>query len=442
MSHSIFGYDRIAAAQEALQASRIAESGMQSPNIPDGFVETFSDGVLSKRWQALSMPGFAAGNLRLERERVVMWDGTDLGKRKVLSFYARGDRIDPSIVEPASDPVGEQRRVGAALVSRDMFASGSFEIDISMKGSDAAGTGFRAGLMPAGVAVSCFLQCAPRSGRAVGLTSEIDLFEIGLQGDFSSGCFNTWLSPSAFDVRRSPLPHLIVDGRTHRFTVHWETALLPLPMLRDADVRTEVGVSRLTASFAIPESESIPPWTNSEFIKVAVLKKIDGKWNACLGKKVEFWMDGRRIRTTTICPSHAGHLVLAMWTPKWASPPGTSLNFNFAKISVSRIAITPATVSSDVYEEDMTPRQVVPLNMTDVQQIVLRPVQAELSPRVLQEAAGPSSSYFVGRRPSGPGPSVVSTDAAAAAAAPAALAAVPAEMTASMMMAKAGKDYR
>jgi hypothetical protein len=308
-----------------------------------------------------------------------MWNGQYIGRRAVAAVYGHGDLVSAnSIMPPVTGPGRGVTRVGACLVSKDYFASGTYEVDVKFwppwvgtaprpssvapSGSvfcvwtfawqkhDAASgdtTGDR--LNPADLQYQPSKKQGTPGGHYSTVNSEIDAPEFGSQGSFTNAKFNTWQTETVSDVKSLKVPVNVMDGRYHRFSFVWETEAILLPNLKDSQVTLQNGNYRINVLGVYPEYQG-----------AAIAKGTDGKYYAKVGKKVSFFVDGNLVRESSICSPVAARLVIGCWFPTWAGPAA----WDFCKFTVARVSVSPSNSPGDVYNERetvVTPTAPVPL---------------------------------------------------------------------------------
>ncbi|HYG34707.1 MAG TPA: hypothetical protein VEC99_07985 [Clostridia bacterium] len=200
--------------------------------------------TLRKKW-GQGNNGVVPENVRLGRDTVA-------GREKsVLVCTAHGDLYDG----PVTGYGGARTRVGGVLVSKHWFASGRFEVWMKI-GSVADAKEFQLprGTVPAiwtyghrAVRVpdadkDRFVPTVPLynphfKGYGIGLNeywSELDFPELGKNGDFTHGLYNTFCQ-NQYDWQTFALPS-IGDDKYHCYTTEWRTTLKPLTNVTDAQV--------------------------------------------------------------------------------------------------------------------------------------------------------------------------------------------------------------
>lgn len=304
--------------------------------------EDWSSGAINPaRWYALRKMwgqgnnGVTPQNLRVGRDTVAGHE------KNVLVCTAHGDEYDGDVV--GYD--GARSRVGGVLVSKGWFASGRFEV--WMKVGGVAGTGAYEpprGTVPAiwtyghrAVRVpdadkDRFVASMPLynphlKAYGVGLNeywSEVDFPELGKNGDFTHGLYNTYCQ-NQYDWQTFPLPS-VADGQYHCFTTEWHTALKPLPGVTDAQVIEHGGFWWIRDAGAPFASYLGNP-----------LKRL-GPDRYCVhaGESAVHWIDGRKVGgNTRNVPCMAAQLNLGIWLPQWAGPaPWKTASVSFASVKI------------------------------------------------------------------------------------------------------------
>lgn len=351
-----------------------------------GFDDDFSRGINSNMWGCYAFQWGAGNNgcvpeyVRLQQDRVVMWDGTDKGTKNVVALWGHGDKITSTPIIPAVAGItqGGARnrpvtRVGSCMVSREYYGVGTYEVDAKVWWPTTGTTAVQG--PPAGTVFSAWTfhyeehRAAPgdtygtrinpndllyqpqyKQGAAGAyystMNSEIDAPEMGVSGRYNSANFNTWITETKYDIKELPFPTSIVDGRYHRFSWAWRNKAVPLPNLRDDQVGMAAGYYRIKVDGVYPE-----------YVGFALQKRSDGKYYAIVGEAVDFYVDGKFIRTSTtnICPAQA-RIIIGNWFASWAGP----ANWEFCRFTIARVGFTPPTANDVVVKQNMNGIATIP----------------------------------------------------------------------------------
>lgn len=353
-----------------------------------GFVELFSGGISRRRWLAACDCWALAGLkgcgalipdfLDVSQERVVMWDGADLGPQSVLQLWASGDRQVPGAARSLAPSVtmtkgGYRRtapagRLGSALVSQEEFASGVFEVDFRFGDVIVAGVE-RARAPPIGAIFSIFLDhremhygdspnpesmkrpaavgnpCDPQfdpklsktngGGRPVSsVVSRIDFPVVGLGGRFDLLTVGSFVSEGCGQLRHLPCGQSLADGKFHRMRMEWRNALVAAPSVADSMVCWCNGYHRLKPEFASSHIYGLP-----------LSRSRDRQWFVHTGQVIRFSLDGNSLGEHNVVSPVCGRLHVAFWLPDAsAAAPWMS-----ASVAVSRVAVAPLRDSGDVW---------------------------------------------------------------------------------------------
>jgi len=319
------------------------------PALPRGaelaFSEDWSSGKLDpgdwysprKRWGE-GNHGVVPENLRIERDRV---NGHE---QNVLVCEAHGDLYDG----PVTAWQGERTRVGALLVTKRFFASGRYEVVMKIGKLEGGRSELK---MPIGAVPAIwtygyrYVSVRPSvkdsftadiplynplmqvyGGGANEYWSEIDFPELGKQGDFRRGLYNTFCQ-NRHDWQVFGLPP-IDDHEYHTYTTDWRTTMKPLPGVRDEQVIQE-------GRFWWIQDKAIP---FDSYLGNPLKRLGEDRYAAYWGLKVEHWLDGVRIgQNVKHVPAMAAQLNLGVWLPKWAGPaPWKKARVAFARVRVWR----------------------------------------------------------------------------------------------------------
>eukprot|EP00762_Andalucia_godoyi_P007315 ANDGO_01514.mRNA.1 hypothetical protein len=343
----------------------------------NGFVDDFSSGISTSRWRCYEKVWGKGNNgcvmeyLDMDTQKVVMYDGTDLGNKNCVVIWSHGEQFSSSSAKKAVPGVrrvsggfardAPASRVGSCLVSADSFCSGEYKVDLKFEsptlGSQVVpgaprGMLFsvwtfhyeehRAGSNPA-ILNQSDLQYSPAdltTGTNYStVNSEIDAPEIGAQGSWTKGLFNCYVSERRADYKTANLPSNLLDGRFHRLSFKWETELAALDGLKDSQVKSVNGYARLAVDNLFTAYQGM-----------ALIKKADGRWYAMKGKSVTFYLDNVLISKSTFCSAVAARLVIGTWFPDWA---GTA-PWEWARVWCSRVEYIPAKNEGDVWFQKET----------------------------------------------------------------------------------------
>ena len=154
--------------------------------------------------------------------------------------------------------------------------------------------------------------------------SELDFPEIGKQGDFSKGLYNTFCQnrhdSQLFDV--SPA----TDGEYHVFTTEWKTQLRPFEDVKDHQVVKHLGYWWI-------QDESIP---FDKYLGNPLKKLGPDQYALYSGDVVTHWIDGEIVGTNRkYVPVMAAQLNLGIWLPEWAGPaPWQTSQVSIASVKV------------------------------------------------------------------------------------------------------------
>ena len=260
-------------------------------------------------------------NVRIARDEV---EGRE---RNVLVCEAHGDLYDG----PITGWRGKRTRVGGLLVTKSFFASGRYEIVMKV-GTPRGGQGEQT--MPIGSVPAIwtyayrYVSAATKANNRFAATiplynplmqvyggganeywSEIDFPELGKQGDFRHGLYNTFCQ-NQHDWRVFDIPP-IDDGHYHTFTTDWRTTLKPLADVRDDQVVQQKGLWWV-------QDTAVP----FELYLGNPLKRLGkDRYAVYWGLKAEHWLDGKRVgENTKHVPAMAAQLNLGVWLPAWSGP--------------------------------------------------------------------------------------------------------------------------
>lgn len=334
-----------------------------------GFHEDWSSEISNNRWLALRKQ-WGKGNNGCVPELISLEDDiVDGVKKKVIVFRAQGNLSKSKITGVKVKGEGYQDtkrpdKVGSMIASREYFASGSYEVKMKV-----GGTNDNPSKPPVGLVIAIFPfhyeehfsgdnnpdgksmnplnpQYQPRfKEKTDGLyystvNSEIDAPELGFEGDFSTGLFNTYIntSNSGIHAQKIKLPVNIFDGKYHTYRFDWHTELL----------KTDLNDSQVVPKGFYYYAYDHPESTIQGF---PVIKKSDCQWYVYLGSSVDFYLDGKKIGESNrnVSPVSA-RLTIGGWFADWAGIP----DWDEAKIYVSEINFTPYHDEGDVIYQPET----------------------------------------------------------------------------------------
>lgn len=307
----------------------------QVPALPEGarlaFEERWAEGKVDlERWGLMRFK-WGRGNNGVVPENVAVVEDEVFGERRhVLRCRAHGDAYEG----PVAGHEGRKTRVGGVAYTRKSFASGRYEVVMKIGGTEARAGEPRNPAHPCGAVPAVwtygyrfvkveaadkerFVEGEPLynplmpayGGPCNEYWSELDFPEFGKGGDFTNALYNTFLQNRhdcrVFDAGSA------TDGRYHVLTTEWRTELVPLPGIRDGQVREAHGY------FWICDKD-VP----FERYLGNPLKRV-GKDEYLLyqGKIVEHWIDGKRVGLNDKwVPAMAAQLYVGVWLPEWAGP--------------------------------------------------------------------------------------------------------------------------
>ncbi len=285
-----------------------------------------SGGIDPARWYALRKM-WGQGNNGVVPENVRVGRDVVAGQEKnVLICTAHGDLYDGDVVGYE----GARTRVGGVLVSKGWFASGRFEVWMKVNGVEGTNS-FEPprGTVPAiwtfgyrGVRVDAaekdrFVASMPLynphiKAYGVGLNeywSEVDFPELGRNGDFTHGLYNTYCQ-NQYDWQTFALPP-VADGQYHRFTTEWRTTLKPIPGITDSQVSEHAGFWWIR--------DAVVPFAS--YLGNPLKRLGPDQYSVYAGESARHWIDGRQVGVNTRnVPAMAAQLNLGIWLPAWAGP--------------------------------------------------------------------------------------------------------------------------
>jgi hypothetical protein len=196
-------------------------------------------------------------------------------------------------------PIGHGRRTGACLVTRDCYASGRYEVRMKTPRNLGVCTAlWTFHYLEVGKDHEEYIANEGK-GKTYVSNHEIDIELPGRPGSGHTGIgygwalFNTWVGERDRDMTFGPtkLPFEVNDGKFHTWRFDWHTG------------------------------------------------DPDGKTGRVIEPRVDFYLDGRRLRTIkTTIPVDAGHFWLGLWFPnKWAGEP----DFETETLEVDWVRVTP-----------------------------------------------------------------------------------------------------
>jgi hypothetical protein len=153
--------------------------------------------------------------------------------------------------------------------------------------------------------------------------SEIDFPELGKQGDFDHGLYNTFLNKK-HDSRTFAVK--VADGKFHTYTTEWRTHLVVLEDLKDSQTLEHAGFWWVR-DLQYPWDRY---WGNP-------LKKLGpDRYAVHHGRIARHWVDGKFVGENTVfVPSIAAQLSLGVWLPDWAGPaPWTKSRVSFGTVRI------------------------------------------------------------------------------------------------------------
>ena len=307
----------------------------EDPPQPDSarlvFSEDWSSGAIDpEKWYLLRKQwgqgnhGVVPENVRVEQDQV--------GDRQknVLVCVAHGDEY----TGPIFGHEGQTTRVGGVIVSKPFFASGRFEVVMKIgppepQDGDSQHPKWPQGAVPAiwtygyrWVEVDAYNKDnfvpetplynphMPAYGRSANeYWSELDFPELGKDGDFARGLYNTFCQnrhdPRLFGVGT------VADGAYHTFTTEWRTELEPLPEVADAQVVKHLGYWWI-------KDKSVP---FEKYLGNPLKRLGENRYAVYQGARGTHWIDGTKVgENTRFVPAMAAQLNLGVWLPEWAGP--------------------------------------------------------------------------------------------------------------------------
>lgn len=308
--------------------------------------EDWSSGRIEReRWYPLRKK-WGQGNHGVVPENVRVEPDEAAGPgRKVLVCEAHGDAYDG----PVTGENGQSTRVGGVLVSKEFFASGRFEVTMKIGRIEPSADEAAEPAMPRGAVPAIWLfgyryvqvpaermhefvpseplynPHMPAYGTGANeYWSEIDFPELGKQGDFAHGLYNTFCQ-NRYDWQTLAIPD-VADGRYHTYVTEWRTDLRPLAEVTDADVVEHAGfwwVRNRAIAF-------------DKYLGNPLRRLAADRYAVCCGTKAEHWLDGIRVgENTRHVPCMAAQLNLGVWLPEWGGEaPWKTARVSFAGVRV------------------------------------------------------------------------------------------------------------
>lgn len=315
-----------------------------APALPPGarlaFEETWKDGKIDPaRWYALRKKWGKGNNGVVPENLAIARDLVNGNEQSVLVCTAHGDLYQG----PVTGYEGAKTRVGGVLVSKQWFASGRFEVVMKIGAVGGAQEampprgavpaiwtyGHRAVRVPKDRKES-FLQSTPLYNPLLnnsGLNeywSEIDFPELGKNGDFRHGLYNTFCQ-NRYDWRTFAISN-VTDGAYHTFTMEWRTALNPIDGITDAQVVESEGYWWI-------QDKNVP---YDRYVGNPLKRLGPNRYSVYSGRITEHWLDGVKIgENVRHVPSMAAQLNVGIWLPEWGGPaPWVTASIAFASIKV------------------------------------------------------------------------------------------------------------
>jgi hypothetical protein len=297
------------------------------------------------RWYALHKK-WGQGNNGVTRENVSIGrDLVDGKEQNVLVCVAQGDQYEG----PVTGAGGQKTRVGGVLATKSFFASGRYEVRMKIGKAqplvEAPGdAGQPKGAVPAIWTYAYrwvqvpeekkpdFVPEPPMYNPLMGVSgspateywSEIDFPELGKNGDFAHGLFNTFIQ-KRYNWQTFSVPS-VTDGQYHTYTMEWRTELKPLADVKDSQVVEHDG-------FWWVQDKTIP--INS-YLSNPLRRLGKDQYAVCWGKKAEYWIDNQRVGATmSNVPSMAAQLTIGVWLPQWGGPaPWQKATVSFSSVKI------------------------------------------------------------------------------------------------------------
>lgn len=331
--------------------------------VRQGFTDDFSEGLSPDRWFLLRKH-WGKGNNGVVPELVKIEKDIVNGQEKnVVVLYGHGDHYKGDIkgvqkVKSTTNPYIPSEsgtRVGSCLITKDYFASGTYEVVMKIENNPS----------PSGMCTSIWAfhyeehfaaktdksgtqlnpddpQYQPRfkegnseDGYYSTVNSEIDTPELGHGGDYTVGWYNTYVSEvdAGAEYSKFNMPN-ILDGEYHKYTFKWETELVETD-LTDSDVLPGSNYNYFYVANAASPHQGEP-----------VTKKNDGKWYVHAGKCVTFLIDDKEVGANNkdISPVSA-RILIGVWFPNWSNP----APWEESTLKVSSVSFIPSNSDGDIY---------------------------------------------------------------------------------------------
>lgn len=353
-----------------------------------GLTDDFSEGLSPNKWYLLRKH-WGKGNNGVVPELVsIEKDNVNGTTKNVIVLRGHGDLYNGPIkgVKKVKSvgcpyiPSDSGQRVGAALITKEYFSSGTYEVVMKIekdpndhsdptklamctsiwafhyeehhgKKKDSSGKL----LNPDNpIYQPRFKEGNSDDGWYSTVNSEIDTPELGHTekgdnaGDYTKGWYNTYTSEvdQAALYNKFDIPN-ILDGQYHTYKFVWETELVPTD-LSDTDFAY---ASNYNYSYVVKE--------DSPYQGQAAIKKDDQKWYVYQGKAVTFYIDDQKIGENNdhISPVSA-RIIIGVWFPTWcrlntddeeAGKTDPGVPWAEAKLKVSSVSFKPANSEGDVY---------------------------------------------------------------------------------------------
>jgi len=303
------------------------------------FQEDWSSGSIDPaKWYMLRKK-WGTGNNGVTPTNV--WIGSDNvngTQQNVLVCEAHGDQY----TGPVTGYGGQTTRVGGVIVTKEFFASGRYEV--VMKVGVPSGQTAPIGSVPAiwnysydwvqttvanqdnfdpNVPLYNPLLKIPGS-PATEYWSEIDYPELGKNGDFANGLYNTWCQ-NKMDGQVFAVPN-VMDGQYHTYVMEWRTGLKPMTNVTDSQVIQYNGYW----------------WVQSTNIPIASylgnpLKRLGpNSYAAYTGLTTMNWLDGVPLGgNTNYVPCMASQLTMGVWLPGWGGvAPWQTAQISFGSVKI------------------------------------------------------------------------------------------------------------
>ena len=240
--------------------------------------------------------GVVPENIHLEPGKVIIKGLGDKYTGPIKGVKRAGGKVSP---------IGHGRRTGACLVTHDCYASGRYEARIRVPENLGVCTAlWTFHYLEVGKEHEEYIRNEGKGNIYIS-NHEIDIELPGRPGPkhaeigYNWALFNTWVGERNRDMTFGPtkLPFSANDGKFHTWRFDWHTG------------------------------------------------GQEGKTGQVIDPRVEFYLDGRLLRTiTTTVPVDAGHFWIGLWFPnKWAGNP----DFDIETLEVDWVRITPFNEPGD-----------------------------------------------------------------------------------------------